>query len=106
MAAYGGGPDDKNILDAIASFERTLVTPDGRFDRWLKGDAATLSSDELDGYEVFKSLGCVSCPQGVNVGGNRFPRHGIFNPPAPPQPRILRVPCLPTRPATAPPVQR
>src|SRR5258707_3557676 len=57
MAAYGGGPDAKNILDAIASFERTLVTPDGRFDRWLKGDAAALSSDELDGYQLFKSLG-------------------------------------------------
>ncbi len=102
MAAYGGGPDAKNILDAIASFERTLVTPDGRFDRWLKGDAAALSSDELDGYQLFKSLGCVSCHQGVNVGGNLFERHGIFHPLASPQPEILRVPSL-RNVATTPP---
>src|ERR1700676_2737417 len=58
-AAYGGGPDARNISDALVSFERTLVTPDSRFDRWLKGDATALSSDELDGYRLFKSLGCV-----------------------------------------------
>ena len=41
-AAYGGGPDATNVVDAIASFERTLVTPGSRFDRWLTGDAARL----------------------------------------------------------------
>jgi cytochrome c peroxidase len=94
IAAYGGGPDAKNILDAIASFERTLVTPDSRFDRWLTGDATALSAEELDGYRLFKSLGCVSCHQGVNIGGNLFERHGIFHPLASPQPEILRVPSL------------
>src|SRR5260221_6803543 len=38
-----------NMVDAIASFERTLVTPDSKFDRWLTGDAAALSTEELDG---------------------------------------------------------
>jgi cytochrome c peroxidase len=101
-AAYGGGPDAKNILDAIASFERTLVTPDSSFDRWLTGDAAALSAEELDGYRLFKSLGCVSCHQGVNIGGNLFERHGIFHPLASPQPEILRVPSL-RNVATTPP---
>lgn len=101
-AVYGNGPDASNVLDAIASFERTLVTPDSRFDRWLAGDAAALSTDELDGYRLFKSLGCVSCHQGVNVGGNLFERHGIFHPLASPKPEILRVPSL-RNVATTPP---
>ena len=101
-AAYGGGLDAKNILDAIASFERTLVTPDSRFDRWLTGDASALSAEELDGYRLFESLGCVSCHQGVNIGGNLFERHGIFHPLASPQPEILRVPSL-RNVATTPP---
>jgi cytochrome c peroxidase len=100
--AYGRRPDAENVLDAIVSFERTLVTPDSRFDRWLTGDAAALSAEELDGYRLFKSLGCVSCHQGVNVGGNLFQRHGIFRPLASPKPEILRVPSL-RNVATTPP---
>jgi len=91
---YGRRPDAENVLDAIVSFEKTLVTPGSRFDRWLSGDAAALSAEELDGYRLFKSLGCVSCHQGVNIGGNLFQRHGIFRPLASPQPEILRVPGL------------
>jgi cytochrome c peroxidase len=102
VAAYGRNPDAENVLDAIASFERTLVTPGSRFDRWLMGDAAALSPDELNGYRVFKSLGCSSCHQGVNVGGNLFQRHGIFHPLASPKPEILRVPSL-RNVATTPP---
>src|SRR6266404_72294 len=101
-AAYGSGPDSRNILDAIASFERTLVTPDSRFDRWLTGDTAALSMEEQDGYRLFKSLGCVSCHQGVNIGGNLFERHGIFHPLASPNPEILRVPSLRNVAATPP----
>jgi len=101
-AVYGSGPDGRNIVDALASFERTLVTPGSRFDRWLAGDAGALSATELDGYRLFKSLGCVSCHQGVNIGGNLFERHGIFHPLASPQPEILRVPSL-RNVATTPP---
>jgi len=102
MAAYGGGPDAANIVDAIVSFERTLVTPGSRFDCWLAGDAAALSTSELEGYRLFKSLGCVSCHQGVNIGGNLFQRHGIFHPLASPKPEVLRVPSL-RNVATTPP---
>src|SRR5258705_8068686 len=90
-AAYGGGPDAATIVDAIVSFERTLVTPGSRFDRWLAGDAAALSTSELEGYRLFKSLGCVSCHQGVNIGGKIFERHGIFHSLGLPQAGILRV---------------
>src|SRR5215468_8456371 len=94
VATYGGIPDAQNIVDAIATFEQTLLTPGSRFDRWLKGDASAMSPPELNGYRLFKSLGCVSCHQGVNVGGNLFQRHGIFHPLASPRPEVLRVPSL------------
>jgi cytochrome c peroxidase len=101
-AAYGRGPDIENIPNAVETFERTLVTPGSRFDRWLAGDAAALSVNELDGYRLFKSLGCVSCHQGVSIGGNLFQRHGIFHPLASPKPEILRVPSLRNVAVTAP----
>jgi cytochrome c peroxidase len=100
--AYGHAPDRASLLDALATYERSLVTPGSRFDRWLGGDAAALSAEEQNGYRLFKSLGCVSCHQGVNVGGNLFERHGIFHPLASPKPEILRVPSL-RNVATTPP---
>jgi cytochrome c peroxidase len=100
--AYGHGPDRTSMLDAIATFERSLVTPGSRFDRWLAGDTTALSLQQIDGYQLFKSLGCVSCHQGVNVGGNLFQRDGIFHPLAQAEPNILRVPSLRNVAATAP----
>src|SRR5271169_5069819 len=99
---YGHGPDRASVLDAIAIYERSLVTPGSRFDRWLQGDARALSAEEQRGYQLFKSLGCVSCHQGVNIGGNLFQRHGIFHPLASPKPEVLRVPSL-RNVATTPP---
>jgi len=100
--AYGHEPDRASLLDAIATYERSLLTPGSRFDRWLGGDTAALSAEEQDGYRLFKSLGCVSCHQGVNIGGNLFERHGIFHPLASPKPELLRVPSL-RNVATTPP---
>jgi cytochrome c peroxidase len=101
-AVYGRPLDPDGVLDALATFERTLVTPGSRFDRWLEGDADALSEDEKKGYALFKSIGCVACHQGANVGGNLFQRHGIFHPLAAPQPAILRVPSLRNIASTAP----
>jgi cytochrome c peroxidase len=92
--AYGHGPDRASLLDAIATYERSLLTPGSRFDRWLEGDTTALTAEEQDGYKLFKSLGCVSCHQGVNVGGNLYERHGIFTPPGAPRPVLMRVPSL------------
>jgi cytochrome c peroxidase len=100
--AYGHGPDPASVLDAIATFERSLITPSSRFDRWLAGDMGALSAQQIDGYRLFKSLGCVSCHQGMNVGGNMFQRHGIFHPLARAEPENLRVPSLRNVAATAP----
>lgn len=67
-----------SIRDAIIHYERSLVTPNARFDRYLRGDRHALTAPELHGYQLFKSYGCVACHQGVNVGGNLFQRLGIM----------------------------
>ncbi|MEX2215547.1 MAG: cytochrome c peroxidase [Phycisphaeraceae bacterium] len=75
---YETGLSREAVKDAIATFERSLITPNGRFDRWLRNDDSALSAEELKGYALFKSLGCVSCHQGVNVGGNMFEKFGVM----------------------------
>jgi cytochrome c peroxidase len=100
--AYAREPDVAALLNAIATYERSLVTPGSRFDRWLAGDAAAITSEELSGYQLFKSFGCISCHQGVNVGGNLFQRHGIFYPLGSAEPTLVRVPSL-RNVATTPP---
>ena len=100
--AYGREPDAAGLLDAIATYERSLVTPGSRFDRWLAGDDNAITPEELSGYQLFKSLGCIACHQGVNVGGNLFQRHGIFHPVGSAEPALVRVPGL-RNVATTPP---
>lgn len=70
--SYPDGVQRQNVKDAIAEFERSLTTPNARFDRWLRGDDQAVTAEELEGYRKFKSYGCASCHQGVNVGGNMF----------------------------------
>jgi cytochrome c peroxidase len=100
--AYGREPDRAALLDAIATYERSLVTPGSRFDRWLMGDNEAITPDELSGYQLFKSFGCITCHQGANIGGNLFQRHGIFHPLGSPEPVLVRVPSLRNVAATAP----
>ncbi len=71
-SVYPDGMTPDNIADAIATFEKSLVTVDSPFDRWLLGDDEALGQAELKGYKLFKSYGCSSCHQGRNVGGNLY----------------------------------
>jgi cytochrome c peroxidase len=75
---YGDGVTRQNVLDALASFHRSLITPNARFDQYLRGRDDALTEAEKGGYRLFKSLGCVSCHQGRNIGGNLFQKVGIF----------------------------
>ncbi len=68
------------VTDAIAAFEETLVTPDSRFDQWLKGDKKAINQAELEGYKLFKESGCVSCHYGEAVGGSSFQKMGVIAP--------------------------
>jgi cytochrome c peroxidase len=101
-STFGRDPNRTDLLDALATYERSLLTPDSPFDRWLHGDTTALSAEELSGYETFKFLGCVSCHQGVNVGANLKQRLGVFHPLLTHRPEILRVPSL-RNVATTPP---
>lgn len=65
---------------AIAAFEETLVTPNSRFDQWLKGNKEAINSMELAGYNLFKNSGCVACHNGPAVGGNSFQKMGVVEP--------------------------
>jgi cytochrome c peroxidase len=76
---YRDGITQDNILDAIVAFEETLTTPNSRFDRYLKKEK-TLSKEEIAGYKLFKEYGCISCHNGVNIGGNVFQKIGIISP--------------------------
>ncbi|MCK5092934.1 MAG: cytochrome-c peroxidase [Gammaproteobacteria bacterium] len=77
IKAYPGGFTGQNIADAIVQYEKSLITPNSPFDRYLRGDKAAISSQQKEGYALFKSYGCIACHQGVNVGGNMFQTMGM-----------------------------
>jgi cytochrome c peroxidase len=78
--AYRTGVSKANVIDAIVTFEQTLLTPNAPFDRYLRGDETALTDEAREGYRRFKTYGCTSCHQGVNAGGNLYQRFGIFEP--------------------------
>ena len=76
-AVYPDGFTQANITDAIEEFERTLITPDSRFDKWLRGDDSAITPDELAGYELFKAYNCATCHVGPNLGGQSYELMGL-----------------------------
>jgi cytochrome c peroxidase len=72
--------DIDQVTLAIAEFEKTLVTPNSRFDQYLLGKKDALTTDELAGYKLFKDSGCVACHNGPAVGGNSFQKMGVVEP--------------------------
>ena len=78
FAIYKKGITKETITDAIAEFEKTLTTPNSKFDKYLRGDKNALTKDELKGYHLFKDYGCISCHNGINIGGNLFQKIGVF----------------------------
>jgi len=67
-----------DVIAAIVEFEKALITPNSKFDMYLRGEY-TLSNKERDGYILFKQYGCITCHNGVNVGGNSFQKMGTFS---------------------------
>ena len=76
---FGEDGIDK-VTQAIAEFEKTLVTPNSRFDHWLLGNENAITAEEKAGYKLFKDSGCVACHNGEALGGNSFKRMGIVEP--------------------------
>ncbi|APO77146.1 cytochrome-c peroxidase protein (plasmid) [Rhizobium etli 8C-3] len=77
--AYGSPPTREAVLDALGAYEISLRTPGAPFDRYMRGDLAALTPQQIEGYGLFKDYGCASCHQGSNIGGNMSQRLGIFN---------------------------
>lgn len=75
---YRDGVQPANIRDAIATFERSLITPNSRFDKYLRGNQSAITASEKEGYRLFKNYGCVTCHQGVNIGGNMYEKFGAM----------------------------
>jgi len=77
-AVYVNGITKDNIVDAIAEFEKALITPNSPFDKYLKGDKEAIGEKAKEGYILFKSKGCILCHHGMNVGGNFYNKFGIY----------------------------
>ncbi len=74
---YPDGITAKNVQNAIAEFERSLVTP-SRLDRYLRGDAKALSAKERAGLEAFVKRGCAMCHVGKGLGGQSYEKMGLY----------------------------
>ena len=74
---YPEGISQATITDAIEQFERTLITPNSRFDKYLRGDDTAITAEELQGYELFKKYNCATCHVGKNLGGESYELMGL-----------------------------
>lgn len=77
-AIWDDGITALNIKQAIAEFERSLITPNSPFDRYLKGDVSSLTEKEIKGWQLFRDLGCISCHQGIGIGNNMYANLGVM----------------------------
>lgn len=77
IAVYPQGFSGDNITDAIAEFEKTLITPNSPFDKWLRGDEAALTAQQKHGYQLFKDNKCATCHGGIILGGRSFEPLGL-----------------------------
>jgi cytochrome c peroxidase len=75
---YDEGLSVATLKDTLTTYQESLYTPNSRFDQFLRGNKAALTATEQAGYSLFKSYGCVSCHQGMNVGGNLFQQFGVM----------------------------
>ena len=73
-AAFSGNDpvNPVNIAKAIAAFERTLITTNAPFDRFLMGDAMAISHEAKRGWELFQQKGCIGCHNGPNFTNSQF----------------------------------
>lgn len=76
LASYPEGLNEKTITDAIAEYEKTLLTPNSPFDRYLKGDKNAMTAEQIEGYAIFKDYKCATCHAGVNMGGLSYEMMG------------------------------
>ena len=69
---YKNGVSFDNIVDALVNFEKALVTPNAKFDKFISGDESVFDDEEKRGFELFKKIGCINCHSGANMGANLY----------------------------------
>lgn len=74
---YKPAVSKESVIDVLAEYMKALVTVDSPFDKYLRGDHMAINEQAKEGYKLFKNIGCISCHQGVNVGGNLYQRAGV-----------------------------
>ena len=72
------GVSKEAITDAIAEYERSLITP-APFDAWHAGDDEAMSEEAVEGYRLFADIGCTSCHSGPSIGGTSFQKMGVVH---------------------------
>lgn len=77
VQVYPEGYSDRTITDAIAEFEKTLITPNSPFDRYLKGEQTALTAQQINGYRLFTDNKCGTCHAGKNIGGQSYDLMGL-----------------------------
>lgn len=76
--AAGDNVTMDNAAKAIAAYERTLITPNSPYDRYVNGDEAALSEQAIRGMQAFGNSGCVSCHSGAAFNGPDMPAGAGF----------------------------
>lgn len=69
---YKNGVSFENIVDVLVNFEKALVTPNAKFDKFIGGDESVFDDEEKRGFELFKKIGCINCHSGANMGANLY----------------------------------
>lgn len=92
---FGGEITPEKVADAIAAFERTLITPDTPFDRFMRGDRSAMNASQQRGMEAFQRAGCALCHNGPMLSDFKMHAIGLSGPP-------LRTPTLRNLRHTAP----
>lgn len=92
--AFGAGDvvTIDNVAQAIAAYERTLITPGNAYDRYAAGDAQALNPQQVRGLETFAATGCTACHQGPTFSGPALPTGTGF---------FMRFPTIETSPYVA-----
>ena len=69
---YEDGVSFESIVDALVNFEKALITPNAKFDKFISGDESVFDDEEKRGFELFKTIGCINCHSGANIGANLY----------------------------------
>ncbi|MDQ7084690.1 MAG: cytochrome c peroxidase [Sulfurovum sp.] len=75
---YDEGISKDSLSDALSEFGKALTTPNSDFDYYLQGDKSAISTQAIEGYRLFQERGCISCHNGINIGGNLYNKFGIY----------------------------